>query len=251
MSCELSQTVHAYFDNELDPVRSSEFEQHLQSCPECLAALQAAQTLRRHIQAGDLYVRASSLSREKIQRGIASLELQETPQKPLKLRLPWNWLAPSFSAALAVLLWTVLFSAKPAPANLMASELVDAHVRSLQPGHLTDVISSDQHTVKPWFDGKLDFVPPVADFAAQGFPLVGGRLDVLDGHVVAVLVYSRRKHFVNVFVWPSREPALHLQGSGSQSGYHWLSGTVRDMNFCLVSDAQITDLQELESLIRQ
>jgi anti-sigma factor RsiW len=121
-------------------------------------------------------------------------------------------------------------------------------VRSLQPGHLFDVQSTDQHTVKPWFDGKLDFIPPVADFSAQGFPLVGGRLDVIDGHNVAALVYGRRKHFINVFMWPKRETES-IESSGSREGYTWISGQSGDMEIYLVSDAAVSDLHELKSLI--
>ena len=127
--------------------------------------------------------------------------------------------------------------------------LVDAHVRSLQPGHLTDVQSTDQHAVKPWFDGKLDFVPPVSDHSEQGFPLVGGRLDVVDGHNVAALVYSRRKHLINLFVWPYREKEPSFVSAGSRQGYNWMTWQSGDMQFCLISDAALSDLRELKDLI--
>ena len=133
----------------------------------------------------------------------------------------------------------------------ITAELIDAHVRSLQPGHLTDVQSTDQHTVKPWFDGKLDFIPPVADYSEQGFPLVGGRLDVVDGHTVAALVYSRRKHFVDLFIWPARESERLSDNSGSRQGYNWMTWRSGDMQFCLVSDAAATDLRDLKDLMHR
>ena len=117
--------------------------------------------------------------------------------------------------------------------------------------HLLDVPSSDNHTVKPWFDGKLDFIPPVSDFSPQGFPLVGGRLDIVDGHDVAVLVYARRKHFINLFVWPYREKEANFASSGSHQGYNWLRWRSDDVEFCLVSDASAADLLQLEDLVRQ
>jgi len=121
-------------------------------------------------------------------------------------------------------------------------------LRSLQPGHLVDVVSTDQHTVKPWFDGKLDFSPPVQDFADQGFPLQGGRIDVIHGRSVAALVYARRKHFVNVFIWPTDEndAAPH---SGSQQGYQWIEWRRAGMEFCVVSDAAPSALDQLHSLL--
>jgi anti-sigma factor RsiW len=114
---------------------------------------------------------------------------------------------------------------------------------------LTDVISTDQHTVKPWFDGKLDFIPPVNDFAAQGFPLIGGRLDALNGHSVAALVYGRRKHTINLFVWPVRQGAASPYGWGARDGYNWGMWQAGDMTFCLVSDVSQSDLRELQQLI--
>jgi anti-sigma factor RsiW len=129
-----------------------------------------------------------------------------------------------------------------------ARQVLDAHLRSLQLTHLTDVASTDQHTVKPWFVGKLDFAPPVADFSAEGFPLVGGRLDVVGGRSVAALVYNRRKHVINLFVWPSEE-ADAAPRSGVQRGYAWIRWTRGGMSFWAVSDVAASDLEELARLV--
>ena len=120
----------------------------------------------------------------------------------------------------------------------------------MQPGHLTDVVSTDQHTVKPWFDGKLDFAPPVRDFASEGFPLQGGRLDVVRGRTVAVLVYGRRKHTINVFIWPTSEKDESPR-SGSQLGYNWVDWRKAGMELCAVSDVSSADLNELQRLIER
>jgi RNA polymerase sigma-70 factor (ECF subfamily) len=114
-------------------------------------------------------------------------------------------------------------------------------------GHLTDVVSADQHTVKPWFDGRLDFSPPVRDFADQGFPLQGGRLDVVDNRSVAALVYGHRKHLVNVFVWPTTEKDAAPRG-GSRRGYQWVDWRKNGMEFCAVSDSALSDLEEIPHL---
>jgi anti-sigma factor RsiW len=130
----------------------------------------------------------------------------------------------------------------------VARQVLDAHLRSLQLTHLTDVASTDQHTVKPWFVGKLDFAPPVADFAAEGFPLVGGRLDAVGGRSVAALVYNRRKHVINLFVWPSEEPDAAPR-SGTQHGYAWIRWRRGGMSFWAASDVAASDLDEFARLV--
>jgi anti-sigma factor RsiW len=124
---------------------------------------------------------------------------------------------------------------------------VDAHLRSLQPGHLTDVESTDQHTVKPWFDGRVDFAPPVRDFSGEGFTLLGGRLDVVQGRTVAALVYGRRKHIINVFVEKTL-PVESWNGSGTTQGYHWLAWQKDGFSFFAVSDVTAPDLEQLRWL---
>ena len=129
----------------------------------------------------------------------------------------------------------------------IAREAVSSHIRSLMASHLTDVTSTDQHTVKPWFAGKLDFSPPVTDFAAAGYPLIGGRLDYLEGHPVAALVYMHRKHVINVFVWPAAGAREELAPAMTQQGFHVFHDTHAGMNYWLVSDL---NAQELETFAR-
>lgn len=245
MNCELSaNTLHGYFDGELDAVRAEEFEKHMAVCVQCQTSLATMRSLREGIQKADLYQGASIRLRRRIAEELGS----ETRSSMAK----WKWfLIPAVSLALmliAVRVGSVLTQGRTYSVRLQA-ELVDAHVRSLQPGHLTDVQSTDQHTVKPWFDGKLDFVPPVGDFSQQGFPLVGGRLDVIAGHNVAALVYGRRKHLINLFVWPAgKEPAL--SGEGTRQGYNWVNWQAGDTQFCLLSDVSSGDLDELRQLVQ-
>lgn len=250
MNCELSRTtVHGYVDGELDAVRAGEFERHLESCPDCRTTLDAVQSLRDRIHQRDLYERSSPELWKRLVE-----QLDTAAPKPLapKAVPRWNWLAPALALAAAIVVAALVLTplVQRRPTTTIATELVDAHLRSLQPGHLTDVASTDQHTVKPWFDGKLDFVPPVNDYTDQGFPLLGGRLDVLSEHNVAALVYGRRKHLVNLFVWPARNAAIE-DASGSRDGYNWLAWRKGDMNFELVSDVSPADLRQLQDLLRR
>jgi mycothiol system anti-sigma-R factor len=247
VSCEHSHTVlHGYLDGELDAARASEFERHLESCPDCLAALEAQETLRSALQRARLYEAAPVALRRKIRASLPTL-----PSVAFGLR--WKsvrWVALAAAALLVAFVgWRMIpnFNEKN---QYQAAEMIDAHLRSLQSGHLTDVTSTDQHTVKPWFDGKLDFSPPVHDFANDGFPLQGGRLDVLHGRTIAALVYGRRKHVVNVFVWPTSERDVAPR-SGSQLGYQWVDWRKGGMEFCAISDTPTTDLDQLQGLISQ
>jgi anti-sigma factor RsiW len=252
VNCELTNSVlHGYFDGELDAARAADFERHLLSCPQCVAALEVQEASRSSFQRAGLYERAPDSLRRNLERElrapspVADISAGvKSPPSPLWFRL----------AAIAALLlfgfigWR-LFSITSADRSEaeVASAIVDAHLRSLQPGHLEDVISTDQHTVKPWFDGQVDFAPPVRDFANDGFPLQGGRLDVIKGRSVAVLVYARRKHIINVFIWPSTYVDDRLR-SGSQLGYNWLGWGKGGMQLFAVSDVSPSDLNTLHEL---
>jgi anti-sigma factor RsiW len=251
VSCELTQSVlHGYMDGELDAARAADFERHLLSCPECVASLEAQEALRASIQRAGLYERAPASLRGQLDGKFA------TPAPAARVvAMPsasWRWLAVAAAFLIAAILgWRLIPGLGGSSGeSAYASAIVDAHLRSLQPGHLEDVVSTDQHTVKPWFDGRLDFAPPVKDLANEGFPLQGGRLDVLRGRTVAVLVYARRKHIVNVFIWPITERDSAPQ-SGTQLGYNWVDWRKGGMELCAVSDVGLSDLNELQRLLEQ
>lgn len=252
MSCELTQSVlHGYLDGELDAARAADFERHLVSCAECVAALEAQEALRASLQRAGLYERAPQTLRKKVRANLGSPSIAQTHTAVAARRPSWAWLAAAAIFLLAALIgWRVVGLRGGMGDSSYASALVDAHLRSLQPGHLEDVVSTDQHTVKPWFDGKLDFAPPVRDFASDGFPLQGGRLDVVHGRTVAVLVYARRKHIVNVFIWPSTVPKSAAR-SGSSLGYQWVDWQKDGMEMCAVSDVASADLDTLQRLFVQ
>jgi len=250
VACELSQNqLHAYFDGELDALSAASFEKHLESCPDCKRQLEAEQSLRHSLQQADLYDCAPSSLREKLHTRAG--EAAPIPMRAQGKPISWSWLAIAATVLLALIVGWRQFSrvSGPSSTQLIASTLVDAHLRSLQPGHLTDVESTDQHTVKPWFDGRLDFAPPVQDFPADGFLLLGGRLDVVQGRTVAALVYGRRKHIINVFVEQS-QPGRPWRGSGSTQGYQWLAWQADGFSLCAISDVSSTDLDTLKQLFQ-
>jgi anti-sigma factor RsiW len=178
----------------------------------------------------------------------------------MRLGLSAAWQRGLAAAAVVVLLAGIFWKfaqrtrggAEPSAsaADSAAAELVDAHIRALQPGHLTDVTSTDQHTVKPWFDGKIAFSPPASDFGTQDFPLVGGRLDVFQGRTVAALVYGRRKHFISVFMWPDVTQDVE-QYAGAMNGYQWISWKHSGLRFCAVADTNRDDLAALQDLFNR
>ena len=247
MSCELAQTrLHAYLDGELDAAGSADFDQHLRNCPVCAGALEEEGALRQGLQQARLFSRAPAGLKLRIEESLPGTRAQKSAGFGL---ISWRWLAVAMALLLAAFVgWRQLSIGNQrtySEAAVVAA--VDAHLRSLQPGHLVDVQSTDQHTVKPWFDGKLDFAPPVRDFSSADFPLLGGRLDVIEGRTVAALVYGRRKHFISVFVEKAAPDTL-WSGSGEAQGYHWTAWNKDGFTFCGVSDVSSTDLNRLKEL---
>jgi len=187
MNCQQAKPlIDPYADGELESAAILELEQHLEGCSACALTLRNVQSLKRTLKSDALYFAAPAGLRQRIKSELPS------PAKAVPLRQvwAWNWLTTCLSGAFAVCLALLLMVTRTRPSSeqQLAQEIVSSHIRSLMPGHVMDVVSTDQHTVKPWFNGKLDFSPPVKDLAAQEFPLVGGRLDYLGGRSVAALV---------------------------------------------------------------
>ena len=253
MACEQTRTLlHGYLDGELDAMRSAEFEQHLETCTQCAAQLEAQEGLRSSLKSAQLYETAPAGLARKVARQIDAT--RHSAERTAWLPAWWRTLALATAAVFvgAVTSFFAYQTLRPnsKPQTAIIAEAIDAHIRSLQPAHLTDVESTDQHTVKPWFDGKLDYIPPVKDQAENGFPLIGGRLDALGGRSVAALVYGRRKHLINVFVWPPTDNEVQRPQSGSHNGYQWIYWKQDGLEFCAVSDVSEGDLRVLVELLQ-
>jgi anti-sigma factor RsiW len=246
MNCaEMRPLLQAHFDHELDAASSLSVEAHLQSCATCAAEGKSLQSLR--VAMRDERLRFSAPDSLKRDVGQFVREMNDRKGKNASPGFLWFWKALA-AVAMAFALLTIVFRPGGTPTqNALLDEIVASHVRSLQVTHLMDVASSDQHTVKPWFDGKLDFAPSVKDFAEEGFPLLGGRLDYLGGRNVAALVYGRNKHFINVFVWPiaGAKPMEQVQ----RSGFSIITLDAHAMRYCLVSDLNEKELSILAELM--
>jgi anti-sigma factor RsiW len=255
MSCKLtSRFVPGYLDGELDLSRTIEMETHLQSCADCAGELARQRGLRAVLQGCSLAYAAPAALREKIQSSLRSAAFTVETRETVSAWRPFAILR--WAGAFAILVLCVVTAWQfmpglhgPTQDQQIVAEVLDSHVRSLQANHLMDVASTDQHTVKPWFDGKLDFSPPVEDLASDGFPLVGGRLDYLQGREVAALVYQRRKHFINVFVWPSAAGTSSSPTTESRQGYNLVRWSRGGFQFWAVSDVGAADLAELVRLL--
>lgn len=253
MNCdEIRKLIHAYADGELDLVRSLEVEQHLKSCAQCAEEKNAIQSLRNALRQNDLAWRAPDSLRTEIRKMV---RVDEPARESVRVRPTgnfqlWVWrLLAGGATAFAVL--TIFSRIAISGHDQLLDQAVAAHIRSLQANHLMDVASTDQHTVKPWFDGKLDFAPAVRDFAGQGFPLIGGRLDYLDDRTVAALVYQYKKHFINVFIWPSTTAKATTPVLENDRGYSVINFEANGFQYCLVSDAEGKTLSELAALMGQ
>jgi anti-sigma factor RsiW len=245
--CEKTLLVQAELDGELDAAAAAALAAHRAQCPICKAAAdelaRARELIAEGIDSGDLY---HSMPDDVQQRLVARLvtaqsTLVAASRSPRRWR-PW-WASPlgyglSLSAA-ALLFFTFL----PRESDI-TQQIVAGHIRALQPGHLEDVVSTDQHTVKPWFDGRIDFAPPVKDLAAERFPLRGGRLDYIGGRPVAALIYQHDKHLIDLFVWPAGTGTAQPPEIAARHGYnvvHWNDG---GMALWAVSDLEANLLRE-------
>lgn len=252
MSCEeIKNQLQTYLDGELDATRRVEVENHLKGCPSCSAEQQEYQSLRAAITRPSLYFESPRGLEAKVRSAVRAASHAEAPRATRVWGWAnWSkWLTPAAAVALVTVV-SLHFLAQHWTEDRTVQEVVSAHVRSLMVDHLTDVASSDQHTVKPWFNGKLNFSPPVTDPAAEGFPLIGGRLDYVGDSPAAALVYQRRKHYINLFISPSDRSMTTKEKPQARRGYnlfHWHQG---DMEYWAVSDLNQSDLQQFVQLVR-
>jgi anti-sigma factor RsiW len=236
---EVEGLLDAYHDRELEPALSTSVRDHVDTCAGCRQRLANVESVGRMIRRAPYYQAPDALR--------ARLTHPRTRSVASSHLLAWA-AAVVMVASLGGSIWFVRSSARvartPDPVDAVAQEVVSSHVRALMGEHLFDVRSTDQHTVKPWFLGKLDFSPPVTDLAQIGFPLTGGRLDYVAGHPVAALVYTRGQHTINVFVWPEVPDAVRSSDERAIRGFHVRHWTHGGMSYWAVSDVNDVDLDQ-------
>jgi anti-sigma factor RsiW len=246
MECPKAQTLDAFLDGQLEALRSSELEQHLNGCTHCSQRLSDDKAFRRILKSESWYFKAPASVEKNIRRSVRQVAKSERPRW---FSVSWLKIAvPLAAAALVIVLLNPRM--RPSSEELLTQEVVSNHIRSLMVDHLADIPSSDQHTVKPWFNGKLDFSPPVSDLAKDGFILIGGRLEYLSNRPVAALVYQRDKHVINLFVWPSEETTESNSAVKTRQGYHVIDRANSGMQFWAISDLEENQLAEFIELAK-
>jgi len=249
MNCaEAEIMLHALIDGELDAGHAREVETHVAACAGCAAQLAALRAVRAAMAGATLKLTAPPGLRARIENAIPAPPARLGRSIPPTRRSFFGGFAAGAALSGAIAASVTLAVLRGDKNRTIADEVVSAHIRSLQPGHLMDVETSDQHTVKPWFDGKVDVAPPVIDLTAEGFTLLGGRLDYIDGEPVAAVVYRRRKHIINLFVAQRLGSGHALMSAKSVQGYNVRNWSAQGLDFWAVSDL---DPQELDEFVQK
>jgi len=250
MQCAELLRVQAYFDGEVDAVSAADIERHAEHCPECRALLQDLEKVRTALRRELTYAHTPPALRARVMHALDQEAAVKSPG--VRVARITSWRPPPFwKGALsgiggtALAAGIVFFLLAPPPTNPILDDLVSAHVRSLMPDHLIDVVSTDKHTVKPWFAGHADVSPVVADFDGQGYRLIGGRADYFDHQRAAVVVYQHGSHVINVFSWSTDQD--DLPKNTTRNGYHLVFWKTGNLEYSAVSD---TGWGELIGLVR-
>ena len=254
MICEdASRLIQGYADDEVDLRTSLDLEQHLKECASCAREYQSVVALRSALKQNLPYYEASAALTKRVRSSTRAAVRAETGSRwrPYFVSSQWRWPVAAAAVLFVTIVLRGVIPGPPSIGDVLGREVVASHVRSLMANHLTDVLSSNQHTVKPWFDGKLDFAPVVLDLSAQGFPLVGGRLDYLDDHPVAALVYHYRLHVINLFTWPTGRAPDTQPRLATQEGYNSVHWTESGMEYWAVSDVAPSQLAKFAQLVRE
>jgi anti-sigma factor RsiW len=252
MTCdEVKPLLNARMDGEIDPLRRAALDSHVETCPSCATDLDELKSVRYSIRAEMTYHRAPANLRNQVRLALRGAEYLDTGARN-SVAARWKgrgvWGAVAASVAFCALATAPFLVNRNNRRQLMAEDLLSAHERALI-GRSVDVVSSDQHTVKPWFNGKLPFSPPVTDLASEGFPLEGGRVDYAGERPVAALVYGRRLHKIDVFIWPlegGTVPSEHFE----RNGYNEISWEKNGFTFTAVSDLNNAELAAFTNLLR-
>ncbi len=247
MSCaETHILLHALLDGELDAGHAREVEAHVRDCARCAGEFRAYRSMREAIASAGLRFDAPLSLRRRIEKALPA-----APQRAANRRAVLKGFVMGTALSTAMAASVVIGVIRSDDQERVLGDVVSAHVRSLQGDHLTDVQTTDQHTVKPWFNGKLDLAPPVVDLAAQGFTLIGGRLDYLDGRAVASIVYRRRKHVINLFVAPALDSPSRRTKLFSSQGYNICRWSAHGLEYFAVSDINADELREFVEKFEQ
>jgi anti-sigma factor RsiW len=247
MTCEEARVLlHALIDGELEAGRVRAVEAHIAGCARCAAEIAQYREMRQTMRSSNLRLAAPQALRSRIEAALPSPSVLTPAVKPTRRSLLQGFALGTALSAVAAS-GVVFVVMRTAQDDQMLGDVASAHLRSLQADHLTDVLSSDQRTVKPWFNGRLDLAPPVPDLTAQGFTLVGGRLDYIDGRPVAAIVYKRRQHVINLFVAAAANPNHTAARGEAVQGFNTQRWSDQGFRFIAISDLAADELREFHS----
>jgi anti-sigma factor RsiW len=247
MDCrECRDALGPLVDGELSPEEAREVHRHVAVCAECAREYETLKETHRILSENLMRYAAPDVLKARIRGAVA----EAAAPRPVVRSAPvwWRQIAAGVLIAAASSALTFAAVGRSAGERAVADELLSSHLRSLMPGHLTDVVSTNQHTVKPWFNGRVDVSPPVPNLDSLGFPLVGGRTDYVRGRAVPVVVYGRRQHLINVYAWPSESGASSPPQLSTRNGYHFLEWRAAGLEYWAVSDLNTKELQDFVSL---